>query len=149
MTIIADTSCLILLYKIGEFEVLKGLYGEVIITSIIANEYGSDLPLRIKIIDPINLELQNKLNETINTGEASALALAIELKDCKLILDDKPARKLALDLGLIFTGTLGVLIDAKKHGLIPSIKPLFDKIELTNFHYTPEFLQRLLESVGE
>ena len=69
MTIIADTSCLILLYKIGEFEVLKGLYGEVIITSIIANEYGSDLPLRIKIIDPINLELQNKLNETINTGE--------------------------------------------------------------------------------
>ena len=48
-TIIADSSCLILLDKIEELELLKLLFGKVIITSIIAEEFGSSLPEWISI----------------------------------------------------------------------------------------------------
>ena|ERR1035441_5495243 len=148
-TIVSDSSCLILLTNIGELDVLEKLYGEIIITSIIAMEYKLSLPSWIKIIDPKNIEYQNELMKTIDIGEASAITLAIELVNCELILDDKLARKMATKLGLTFTGTLGVLVEAKDVGLIPLLKPLFDKIELTDFRYTKELLKATLESVGE
>jgi predicted nucleic acid-binding protein len=148
-TIISDTSCLILRDKINERDILKRLYGEVIITSFIAQEYGKSLPTWIKIIDPKNNEFQNELLKSLDRGEASAITLAIELEDCTLILDEEPARKKAIELGLTFTGTVGVLAKAKREGFIPLLKPYFDKIELTDFHTTPELLRMILKSVGE
>lgn len=148
-TIISDTSCLILLDKINERDILEKLYGEVIITSFIAHEYGKSLPSWIKIIDPKNIEFMNELLKSLDRGEASAITLAIELQDCTLILDEEPARKKAIELGLTFTGTLGVLAKAKREGIILLLKPYFDKIELTDFHTTPELLRMILKSVGE
>ena|ERR1035438_9021522 len=148
-TIISDASCLILLDKIGELNILEKLYGEVIITSIIAEDFGLELPLWIRIIDPKNADLQNNLLAFMDIGEASAIALAIEIGHCKLILDDEKARKKVIELGLDFTGTLGVLSAAKHKGIIPLLKPLFDKIELTDFRYTDKLLSSILQSVGE
>lgn len=148
-TIISDASCLILLEKIGELNILEKLYGEVIITSIIADEYGLELQMWIKVIDPKNKVLQNQLMDSMDIGEASAIALAIELGHCKLILDDEKARRKVIEMGLDFTGTLGVLSAAKLKGIIPALKPIFDKIELTDFHFTQQLLQKILESVGE
>lgn len=61
-------------------------------------------------------------------GEASAIALAVELKDCLLIVDDLKARKMAEKLNIKFTGTIGVIIDAKEAGHISFIKPILEKI---------------------
>ena len=91
----------------------------------------------------------NELLKSLDRGEASAITLAIELQDCTLILDEEPARKKAIELGLTFTGTLGVLAKAKREGIILLLKPYFDKIELTDFHTTPELLRMILKSVGE
>src|ERR1035441_659004 len=107
-TIISDTSCLILLDKIGELDILSKLFGEVIITSEIAKEYKQTLPFWIIIMDPKNINYQNILLVTVDIGEASAIALAIESEDCLLILDDLKARRLASDLGLHITGTIGI-----------------------------------------
>lgn len=53
--------------------------------------------------------------------------LEILLLEYKLILDDFKARKLAANLQLQFTGTLGVFLKAKEIGIIPSIKPVLKK----------------------
>jgi predicted nucleic acid-binding protein len=148
-TIISDTSCLILLRNIGELEILKNLYGEVIITSIIEQEYKYSLPEWIKVMNPKNLDYQTELEKTIDKGEASAIALAVELSDCKLIVDDGKARKKATELGLDFTGTIGVLKLAKSAGLIKELRPVFDKIILTNFHIAQEHLNQILKDEGE
>jgi len=148
-TIISDTSCLILLRNIGELSILEKLYGEVIITSFIAEEYKHSLSSWMKVMDPKNIDYQNELEKTIDTGEASAIALAIELSDCKLIVDDGKARKKAFELGLDFTGTIGVLKKAKEEGLIKELKPVFDKIILTNFHITQAHLNQILIEEGE
>ncbi|WP_291083304.1 DUF3368 domain-containing protein [Flavobacterium sp. BFFFF1] len=59
------------------------------------------------------------------------------------------ARKVAENLGLNFTGTIGILIKAKLTGLIPSIKPLLEKIVETNFRLSPELQLQALKEAKE
>ena len=84
----------------------------------------------------------------IDKGESSAIALALETPDSTIILDDYKARKIANQLGLIFTGTIGVIIKAKLNGIIHSIKPLLEKIKQTDFRISAEIeLQALKEAL--
>src|SRR5688572_2299961 len=88
-TIIADTSCIILLSKIDELPILQKLFGEIIITGEIKREYGKKLPTWINVMDPKNKGYQILLQATLDKGEASAIALAMEFNDSLLILDDR------------------------------------------------------------
>lgn len=104
----------------------------------IANEFGEPLPEWVEIIsvkDPLKQQL---LEMQIDKGEASAIALALEISDSTLIIDDYKARKIAEHLKLSYTGTLGVIIKAQLNGIIPSIRPLIDKIKDTDFRLSPE-----------
>lgn len=74
----------------------------------------------------------------IDKGESSAIALALESPACTLILDDYKARKIAQNLGLNYTGTIGIIIKAKIENIIPSVKPLLEKMKQTNFRISPE-----------
>ena len=136
--IISDTSCLIILSKIGELELLQKVYDNVVTTSEIASEFGEELPNWIEIVDVKDHYKQQLLEMQIDKGESSAIALAIETQNSKVILDDNKARKVASQLGIEFTGTLGIIIKAKLNGIIPSIKPYLEKIKETNFRISPE-----------
>src|SRR5659263_231894 len=122
-TIIYDTSCLIILSKIGEIELLKKVYGSIVTTTDIAVEFGEKLPDWIEILAVRDVLRQQLLEMQIDKGESSAIALALETTESTLILDDYKARKVANHLGLNFTGTIGVIVKAKLSGKIESIKP--------------------------
>src|SRR4029453_885710 len=94
-TIISDTSCLIILDKIGEIDILHKLFGSIVTTSEIADEFGQALPPWIAIQQPKNRIHQRIIEASVDKGEASAIALAIELEDCLLIIDDLKGRKFA------------------------------------------------------
>jgi predicted nucleic acid-binding protein len=98
--IVSDTSCLILLKKINRLDLLQKLFGQITITKIIAEEFGNKLPEFIQIENPENITYQKILERFVDRGEASALALAIEKKDCLLIIDDNKGRKEAKHLGV-------------------------------------------------
>jgi len=147
--IIADTSCLILLSKLNELHVLRQLYHSVTITSVIANEYSHPLPSWVHIQDAANTSTLSVLQTTVDAGEASAIALALEQEKCLLIIDDMKARKLAVKLHINYTGTLGILLLAKQKGYLPSIIPIIKKIKLTNFHFPHELEQKVLALAGE
>ena len=68
---------------------------------------------------------------------------------CSIILDDFKARKVAQNLGLSVTGTIGVIVKAKLNGIIPSIKPLINKIRQTNFRLSAEIEALALEQAKE
>ena len=147
--VITDTSCLILLDKLDALIILQKLYGDVITTPEIANEFGKALPDWIEIRPVINKKLQDSYSKRVDLGEASAIALALELPSSLLILDDLKGRKLASQLNLKFTGTLGILISAKKQAIIPALKPYFEKILNTDFRIPSNLLQQLLREFGE
>ncbi len=86
--IISDASCLILLYKIDELDLLKGLADKVYITQTIKKEFGKGLPDWIKIKSPTDNHYQEILEMDLDPGEASAIALALEIDNTILIIDD-------------------------------------------------------------
>ena len=147
--IISDTSCLILLDKIQELNLLKKLFGEIVVTQEIVDEFKMDLPYWFKIGNASNKTYQKILEASLDKGEASAIAYAIEQQDCLLIIDDQKGRKYAEQLGIKITGTLGVIIDAKLTGHIKSVKRLLVKIKKTDFRLSLELEKRTLEKAGE
>jgi predicted nucleic acid-binding protein len=147
--IIADTSCLILLSKIEELELLKKLYQNIIVTPEIVAEYGEKLPSWFTVENVVNKQKQAELEQKVDRGEASAIALSLENQNSTVILDDVKARKLAEKLNIDFTGTLGIIIKAKLKNIIPSIKPILKKIEQTDFRISEELIQIALRKVGE
>ncbi len=148
-TIISDTSCFIILTNIGELNILYKVYGEVVTTIDIATEYGESLPDWVKIITVKDGYRQQLLEMQIDKGESSAIALALEIPNSTLILDDYKARKIANQLGINFTGTIGVIIKAKLNGVIPSIKPFLEKIKQTNFRLSADLERQALKEANE
>jgi len=142
--VISDTSTLILLLKINEFDLLKGVYGKLITTPEIANEFGEQLPDWITVQSVKDEKYKKFLETQVDRGEASALALASEFEDVLLLLDDLKARKLAAKLMLKTTGTLGIIHRAKQMAIIPKVKPLIDKLLLTNFRISSEVVNEIL-----
>lgn len=147
--IIADTSCLILLTTIGKLTLLQQVYGQIIITPDIAAEYGEALPDWVKVVRVADGYRQQLLEMQLDKGESSAIALALERPGSTLILDDYKARKIAERLGLMLTGTIGLLVKAKLKGFIPAVKPLLEEIKQTNFRLSGELELQALRAAGE
>ncbi|MCF0052200.1 DUF3368 domain-containing protein [Dyadobacter sp. LJ53] len=147
--VIADSSCLILLDKINELEILRSIYKKIYITEEIAEEFSSDIPQWIEIKEVKNKTLQSLFEDTLDIGESSALALAFETQDCTVILDDLKARKTAAKMNIKVTGTIGVILKAKKENKIPSVKLVFDKIQETNFRISDRIINEALRKAGE
>lgn len=148
-TIISDTSCFIILAKINELELLHQLYGEVYTTVEIAEEYGEPLPDWVVVVNIKDKLVQQILELQIDKGESSALALALETPNCTLIIDDLKARKIALQLNIKITGTIGIIVKAKLNKIIPSIIPILNKIKETNFFISPELEFQALQEANE
>lgn len=147
--IISDTSCLVLLEKIGEIDILKKLFGQVLTTPEVASEFQLPLPNWIVVEEAKDKNYQTIIEATVDRGEASAIALAIEKENCLLILDDLKARNFAQQLGITITGTFGVLVDAKLSGHIRELRPILNKIKLTNFRMSTDLETQILKRAGE
>lgn len=145
----SDTSCFILLEKIGELDLLKECFRAVYTAPAVAAEFGVSLPDWVQIREVANKAFLNGLSTLANAGEISVIALAGELPDCLLILDDSKARKVAASLNLRFTGTLGVLVRAKALGKIAALSPIVAKIRQTDFRASESLLTKTLKNVDE
>lgn len=146
--VIADTSCLIILTSIGELDLLREVFGEVAITEEISKEFGDKTPTWIKILQaPSNLS--KALKATIDEGEASAIALALDCgTESLLILDDLRARKYAKKVGLNVLGTIGVIVRAQKRGHIANALDIIGKIQQTNFRLSPKIIEEVKKELN-
>jgi predicted nucleic acid-binding protein len=85
----------------------------------------------------------------MDEGEAEAIALAMELGDVLLILDDKKARRVAQQIGLKVIGTVGMLLRAQRDGVIAEIKPLLTALVQADFRISDPIIQEALRLSGE
>lgn len=135
--------------KINEFSLLQKLFKQIFTTQQVAEEFGKPLPQWIKIQNPDNVTHQILLEASLDKGEASAIALAMEMTDSLLIIDELKGRRLAQQLGIKITGTLGVIVEANRQGYLKAIKPVLEKIKNTNFRLTQSLEEALLREAGE
>lgn len=147
--IVSDTSCLILLDKLGRIDLLKYLFGNILITQIVADEFGQAIPDFISIENPKDTNYQKILESFLYHGEASAIALALEKDDCLLIIDELKGRREAKHMRLKYTGTIGLLIVAKEKDLISSIRDILNEIRKTDFRISEALLKEAINRSGE
>jgi predicted nucleic acid-binding protein len=147
--VIADASCFILLDKIDSFFLLQSLFKTIATSTEVAREFGKPLPEWVQIKTVQDKNFQSALFLQVDAGEASAIALAAENQPSLLIIDDLKGRKLAQKLNLNVTGTLGLILTAKREGLIQNLKPIFEKIQTTNFRISATLLEDILKQAGE
>jgi len=139
--IISNTSCLIVLDNIGMLDILKELYGKIIITQQVKDEFGKNVPEWIEVEDVNDKKYLELVKNFVDLGEASTIALAVERNKNIVILDDMKARKLAQKLNLKITGTVGIIIKARNKNIITSIAKVLNKLKKDGFRIS-EHLER-------
>jgi len=106
----------------------------------------------IKPLTCSDLSLVQTLQQVnkLDLGESEAIALSLQLKAERLIIDERLGRKVALSFELNITGVLGVILAAKNKGLVSSIKPLLNLlITRTGFRLSQTLYFQALAEAGE
>ena len=147
--VISDASCLIALERIQAMPILFHLFGKVIVTEEVAAEYEDELPSWIEIRAVDDRPRQYELERTLDLGEASAIALALETPNAVLIIDENKGRKAAFRAGLRVLGTVGVFLLAKEVGLIPFVRPFLEQLKEVDFRLGNALLEKALDDAGE
>ncbi|MFM9903719.1 MAG: DUF3368 domain-containing protein [Pyrinomonadaceae bacterium] len=147
--VISDASCLIVLSKIDAISLLKTVFDSITTTPQVADEVGFELPSWIQVSAPKMTTSLHDIPSSVDIGEASAIALALELPNSTLIIDDLSARNYAKRLGLDVTGTIGVLVRAKIDGHVASIRPFVEAIRTTNFRFSETVEKNAFILAGE
>lgn len=161
MIVVTNTSPLLNLAVIGEARLLPELFGRVTAPNMVREEIDS-LRLRdqrFRSADTANAAVFATVRDAsrvallslhLDLGEAEAIALAIELRADLILLDERRATRAARQLGLRTLGLLGVLLLAKRKGLIDQLRPLLDRLETdAGFWIAPDLRQQVCRAADE
>ncbi|HEX4422007.1 MAG TPA: DUF3368 domain-containing protein [Kofleriaceae bacterium] len=156
--VIADTSPLQYLFQLGILDILRELYGTVLVPDAVRDELRVGRLLGIDVPDPASFPWMTIRSTSIHavvvplglgTGESAALSIALDTEDAIIVLDDAAARAAAATLKIPTTGTLGVLLLAKERELVPSLANLLVDLEQRGFRIAPALVARVLAMAGE
>jgi predicted nucleic acid-binding protein len=147
--IISDTSCLLALRDAERLHLLEDLFGTVRVTSVVVKEYRSPLPAWVIVSDPDNEDRVARFSSIVDPGEASSIALALEHPFSRLILDDWKGRRLATELGINITGTIGIVKLAKDRAIIAAMRPILQELRKAGLWISDELEFAVLREAGE
>ncbi len=126
VSIVSDSTTLIILGKIKRFDLLENLFDTVYIPSEVMREVSRKSDgVKEQIADRVLFEIRNIADDAtlkfldgiLDRGESEAIILAKALQ-CVLLIDEKKGRSIAKTMGLDIIGLLGVLILNVKHAAI-------------------------------
>jgi len=145
---VSNSTCLIALERINRLNILAESFQTIMIPPAVKEEVG--LEIDWLIVKPVkNKAVITSLNTQIDIGESEAIALAMELKDVYVLLDDKKARRIAKQIKLKVIGTIGLLLRAKRKGIIKQVKPILDELQNAGFRLTETLYKEALHIAEE
>lgn len=161
MIVVADTSVILNLCCVGQDHLLPTLFHEKWIPDEVRVEFqrlslhqprfhGLCLPdwALIQPAAPISVELASLAN--LHAGETAALALALNGHADAVLMDESAGRRAAQLLGLPVIGVLGVLLQARRSGLLLAIKPVLQRLAAeASFWLSPALMAEALRKCGE
>lgn len=153
MIVVSDTSPITALLTIQQIDLLRQLYGEVKVPPAVAEEllaYHVDLPAFIQTLPVTTSPLLDQLNRQLDRGEAEAIVLAKEIHADLLLIDEALGREAARHEHLPVIGLMGVLLIAKKKGLISSVSGLIESLETdAGFYLSRQVKAKVIAEAGE
>ena len=156
--VVANSTPIIALCYIGKLHLLKDLYEEIMIPTAVYRELCakqdsgviSELDRDWICICKIKNEMAKTFFKSqLHDGEVEVMILGKEENATLLILDDKNAKKHAKYLGFSVTGTLGVLLRAKREGYVDTVKPLIEELVSKGIYLDDGIIALCLNEAGE
>jgi predicted nucleic acid-binding protein len=159
MIVVSDAGPLIYLGAVGHLSLLHLLFDRVVVPGAVWREVvvvGADRPgaaatraaTWIQVLHADDRAVE-PFRDRLDAGEAEAIVLASAVHADLLLIEDQAGRQLAAELGLTIIGTLGVLVRAKRSGLLPEVRPVVEAIVALGFRATPELIEKVAALAGE
>ena len=159
-SLVCDTSLLLYLGRMENENLLHVLFEKVYVTEQVALELDAGRLLRSDTINPrlfdwitlISIS-QGKIDTLppnwLGIGEQSVIAYAKIHANCVAGLDDRQARVLAEQLSLKVVGVIGILLKAKRAGLLSSVRPFLEIAQAHGFRMAKELYAEAVRLAGE
>lgn len=158
--VVTNSGPLIALASVGQLGVLSVLYTSILVPEAVwrevteagvgrpgARELGATSWTTRVTIEPPPDRL---LIEELGDGEAEAITLAVRREAKLLLMDDRRARRVAeLAYGLRVKGVAGVLVAAKRRGLITAVRPLLEAMRTHGYYLSQRLIERACREAGE
>ena len=153
--VVLNASPLICLYKSGLADLLPALFQEVLVPEAVFKEVFAGekkgrtvtsqkwLKRRKGPIDP------RVAAWDLGEGESAVLSMALRNENCWAVMDDREARRCAASLKCRFIGTLGILVLAKKRGMITSVRQSLKKLQEAGFWISDTLVEEICREAGE
>ena len=157
MILVADASALIALSACESLPLLDALFGQVLVPEAVFNEVAANnKPQSARLrsylhgkVRAVDMQSFVYLDSFADAGETAAMILYKEVAADFLLIDDKRGRKVAKINQINTIGSLGVLLQAKRLGLIPLIAPLLEQISASPVFIGADLIRTVLELAGE
>lgn len=162
--VIADASPLIGLAKIERLSLLQDLYQEVWIPPAVYEELKPDAKragsqklkqaldtgwLKVANKNQFSAEIYQELSQILDPGESEAIALAEILNARFLLIDERRGREIAKHRGIVIAGTGAILLAAKQHNYINSVRAELDALRNIGYRLSDSLVQTLIKLAGE
>jgi hypothetical protein len=161
LIVVSNTSPLTNLAAIGQFDLLRSLFGHVSIPEAVVDElaYGDvawpgltevQAASWVEVRAISGRQLVDALRLDLDRGEAETIVLGLELGADLVLLDELAGRHAAQHLGLRVMGVAGLLLRAKALGMVQTIRPLVDRLRgQAGFYLSQSVYEQILAQAGE
>ncbi|RLE93430.1 MAG: DUF3368 domain-containing protein [Thermoprotei archaeon] len=156
--VVSNSSVLIHLTKISRLDLLYKLFKRVVIPLAVYRECtvdgkpGSESIKKaswINVLSIKNTALKQSLMYFLDEGESEVIVLALEINADLVLLDESEARRIAKNFGLNVTGTIGILLKAKKKGYIENLSKELNKLKASGFWIDNKLIEKILKETKE
>ena len=154
MIIVSNAGPIIALSQIDKLHLLPALFGMIVIPHAVRSELIQcrtqvDAASWIEVHtvgDTFNADV---LRERLDPGESAAIALAIQINADLLLIDEARGRRVADSRQLKYSGTLGLIVEAKKRGLVASVAPILEDLRISGLYMSEALYQTVLGIANE
>lgn len=156
---VANASSLILLGKASQTSLLVELCDELIIPKTVVREVrekpdGEEVLGKLATAPGVRFTDARPVQHSIEAwdlgpGESQVLAVASAQHGARAVLDDREARRCAASIEVPVIGTLGIVLRAKRKGLISEARPVLDQLREVGLYVSTDLLEQALHYLGE
>ncbi len=158
-TFVLDSSPIILLGKANLLSIISPLAETWIVPKQVITEievkrpatpYLKDLGESAKVSKSEVGQIPSVITSwDLGEGENEVLAIALQINNCRAVLDDWQARNCANLLDIPVIGTVGLILRAKRHGYITSAREEIEKLLRCGLYIHPKILEQVYKQVNE
>jgi predicted nucleic acid-binding protein len=162
MIIVSDTTPIISLIKIKRLSLLEELFGNIVIPEAVFNELTTSRKFKeeaelvrkssfIELIPVTDKIALHRFQEQtgLDLGESEAIILANEIKADSLVIDERKGRRVANQLGLKITGTLGILLLAYEEKLLSKeeLESELEELQHSSLRLSRALIQEIVDKL--